>query len=37
MSTANHIVVERLVKRFQEKVVVDGISLNINLLTGELS
>src|SRR4030088_875012 len=34
MSTANHIVVEHLVKRFEEKVAVDDLSLNIN--TGEL-
>jgi multiple sugar transport system ATP-binding protein len=34
MSIANHIVVERLVKRFQEKTVVDNLSLEIG--QGEL-
>ena len=34
MSTANHVVVEHLVKRFQDKVVVDNLSLEIG--AGEL-
>ena len=34
MSTANHIVVEHLVKRFQDKIAVDDVSLEIK--QGEL-